>query len=260
MTIAAYVLFEPNTNSYYFGSSGDVDKRIAQHFSDLRGQRHHCSPLQDLWNRYGVLEPITYPCTTRELAYETEQALIVANEVSGNLLNVGRHVRGGDNLSRNPRRTDIIAETTQTLNRNYREMGEDARRQKWGRPGEDNPMFGKTHGEEARQKISQTHSTGEAAERLASYKQTDNYRTAMSDAASRRVGEKNTFFGKSHSEESKERIRQAKLGQQPSNAMKVSVNGITYSSVREACDSVGISYPTMVKRLKGDDPNYSFVS
>ncbi len=260
MTIAAYVLFEPNTNSYYFGSSGDVDKRITQHFSDLRAQRHHCAPLQELWNRYGSLTPITYPCGTRQEAYESEQALILSNQDSCNLLNVGLHVRGGDNLTRNPRREEIISQRTETQVRKYQEMGTEVRREKWGRSGEDNPMFEKTHDEEARRKISEAHSTEETAERLASYKQTDNYRKALSEAASKRVGEKNTFFGKTHSEESKERIRQAKLGNKPTNAMKVSVNGITYNSVREACDSVGISYPTMIKRLKGDDPNYSFVS
>lgn len=260
MTIAAYVLFEPNTNSYYFGSSDDVDKRIAQHYSDLRAGRHHCAPLQRLWGQYGRLDSFQYPCTSRDEAYETEQALIAANEGTANLLNVGRHVRGGDNLTRNPRREEIIASRTETQNRRYEEMGSETRREKWGRSGENNPMFGRSHDDQARLRISQAQATPETAARLASYKETESYRSAISKAASRRTGEKNTFFGKIHSEESKERIRQAKLGNKPSNAMKVCVNGITYDSVREACDKVGISYPTMIKRLKGDDPNYSFVS
>jgi hypothetical protein len=139
-------------------------------------------------------------------------------------------------------------------------MGPAARREKWGRSGKENVMFGKTHTEEARRRIAETHSSPETAERLASYKTTDNYRQAMSDVASRRIGEKNTFFGKSHSEESKEKIRQARLGIRPSNAQRVCINGIEYNSVREACEKVGISYPTMIKRLKSDDTNYSFVS
>ena len=260
MTIAAYVLFEPNTNSFYFGSSGNVDKRIAQHFSDLRAGRHHCSPLQNLWDKYGALTPITYPCETREEAYESEAALIRANQDMANLLNVGLHVKGGDNLTRNPRRDEIIKQRTETQLRNYEDMGVAVRREKWGRSGRDNPMFDRTHSEEARKRIAEAHSTPEAAKRLASYKTTDKYRQAMSDAASRRVGEKNTFFGKTHSEESKEKIRRAKLGSRPSNAQRVCVNGIEYNSVREACEKVGISYPTMIKRLKSDDTNYSFVS
>lgn len=259
MTIAAYVLFEPNTNSYYFGSSGDVDKRIAQHYSDLRAGRHHCAPLQRLWNQYQHLDPIQYPCRTREEAYECESALITSNQDSTNLLNIGLQVRGGDNLTRNPRREEIIERRTNTQSRLYEEMGPEARRVKWGRSGESNPMFGKTHSEEARRKISESHSDEQSAQRLAAYKSSEVYRKALSEAASGRIGEKNSFFGKSHSEESKEKIRQAKLGSKPSNAMKVSINGTMYDSVREACVSVGISYPTMIKRLKSDDPNYSFV-
>lgn len=260
MTIAAYVLFDPNTNSYYFGSSGDVDKRLAQHFSDLRAGRHHCAPLQVLWDKYGALETITYPCATREEAYESESALIAANQDSSNLLNIWLHVKGGDNLTRNPRREEIIERRRDTQLQLYQQMGAEVRREKWGRAGTENPMFGRRHTAEAKRRMAVVNSTHEVAERLSSYKSTEKYRRSMSEAASRRIGEKITFFGRTHTEATKERIRQGRIGKIPGNAQRVHVNGIEYSSVREACDRVGISYPTMIKRLKSDDPNYSFVS
>lgn len=37
----------------YVGSAKSVRRRLAAHFSDLTGQRHHCPPLQSAWNEHG---------------------------------------------------------------------------------------------------------------------------------------------------------------------------------------------------------------
>lgn len=256
MTIGAYILIEPSTGYFYIGSSENVEARIERHYRALLQGTHHCIPLQQVWNQSQHLEPQIYATNTREEAYELEQALIYAHSYNrDDMLNVGLGVKGGDNLTRNPKREQIIRSMTTTLNQTLAQMPPDVRKEKWGRPGSSNPMHGRTHCDEVRQKLSEVHRGNQYA--LGS-KRTDEQRQRLSKIASERIGDRNSFFGKTHSEETKEKIRAAKIGSgSPSNALKVSVNGVVYDSVKKACDGEGISYPTMVKRINSPDPKYS---
>lgn len=256
MPIGAYILLEPNTGCYYFGSSEDVEKRIARHYKDLRSGNHHCQPLQQIWNQHPHLEEMVYPTQDREEAYQLEQAFIQANSFNRDgMVNVGTGVRGGDNLSRNPRREQIIASITHSLRQRISSMNPEERKQTWGRPGEINPMFGKTHTAEVRLAVSEINKGNSYA--LGSTRSPE-MRQRLSEIASERKGEKNPFFGKSHSEETKEKIRASKIGQgSPVNAMKVSVNGNVYDSIKKACEGESISYPTMVKRINSSHVKYA---
>lgn len=259
MSIAAYVLLEPNTNSYYFGSTSNIDRRLREHFTTLRNGTHQNIRLQKLWDRYGELEPLVYYFDTIEEAQACESAWITSNVDSPNMMNIGLGVFGGDNLTRHPLLNEIVDRRTRTQIQRCEEMGERERMKRWARFGPTNPMFGRTHTPEVRRKLAELHSTPEVLSRLESYKSTENYRLAISRAGKLKVGEKNSFFGKHHTEELKEKFRQQNKGQIPPNATRVCVFGVEYYSIREACEKVGISYPTMIKRLKSVDPNYSFV-
>lgn len=256
MTIGAYVLIEPNTGYYYFGSSEDVEMRIERHYRDLSSGQHHCQPLQELWNKHHQLEQEVFPTDTRDEAYQLEQAFITSNSFNQTaMLNIGLGVRGGDNLSRNPNRTEIVKKITGSLNERIGDMSPEERREKWSRPGETNPMFGRAHTDEVRQRLSQLSKGNQHARGAV---RSVECRQRLSESASSRTGERNAFYGKRHSDETKDRIRQASIGKgSPTNALKVSCNGVVYDSVKKACEAVGISYPTMVKRLASTDPKYS---
>jgi group I intron endonuclease len=258
MTIAAYILTDPISGFEYYGSSENVEVRLDRHFRDLQANQHHNSRLQELYNAGRVLDKIIFESSTIEDARETELAFINSHQGSWRMMNIGLGVNGGDNLSNHPERERIISKISESVRTRMAQMSPEDRKEKWGRPGASNPMFGRTHSEEVRLASSKLHRGNTHA---LGNEWSPEARAKLSKIASERTGDKNPFFGKTHSAESREKIRQAKLGGgPPTNAMKVMVKGIVYNSVKDACDGVGISYPTMAKRLKSDDPDYSFVS
>ena len=70
-------------------------------------------------------------------------------------------------------------------------------------------------------------------------------------------GENNPFFGKKHSEETIEKIRQRNLGKKPVNTLKVIVNDILYESFTEASKALNCTVATIRNRCNSDKfPNY----
>lgn len=51
--ICIYMIYESNTKKYYIGSTNNLKKRIAQHLSELRSEKHHSFKLQEVFNQYG---------------------------------------------------------------------------------------------------------------------------------------------------------------------------------------------------------------
>ena len=72
-----------------------------------------------------------------------------------------------------------------------------------------------------------------------------------------RNGLNNPFYGKTHSEEAKEKMKAAikenrKDGWLPGNARKISIDGIVFNSLKECCATIGLSATAMINRLKSD--------
>jgi group I intron endonuclease len=63
-------------------------------------------------------------------------------------------------------------------------------------------------------------------------------------------GEKNPFYRKKHSEISKHKIRQAKLGKKPSNAKKIKINDTVYNSFADAAKALNVCVSTITYRVK----------
>lgn len=85
----------------------------------------------------------------------------------------------------------------------------------------------------------------------------DGYRKKLSKAASKRVGELNSFYGKSHSEETKQRLKEANTGKENPNCWKsVVINGKYYKNLQDASEDIGIPLETVSHRVNND--NYIF--
>lgn len=72
-----YGIFNTGKQSVYIGSSNNIYKRWIEHRSLLNNNKHHCSHLQNAWNKYGgdafefrILES---PNVSREELFECEQ-------------------------------------------------------------------------------------------------------------------------------------------------------------------------------------------
>lgn len=249
-----YFLFDRNTKCFYVGSTGELEKRLDRHMRDLRNNQHHNHPLQELWNKYQHMKITWLNFETLEEARVCEQLIIDNNVENDRMLNIGLSTSGGDNLTRNPRRDEIVAKITQTIQDRMSELLPEERRAIWGRKGKLNPMWGRTHTDEVKKKLSDTHKGNEWAK---GSKRSKEHRLKLSWHAKQRRGEKNHFFGKAHSEETKRKLSEARKGNKPPNRIAIRIGDQSFESYAEASRALGIPVPTIHYRLKSKNPKYS---
>lgn len=180
----------------YYGSSMNISKRFATHMSALKYNRHHCIHLQRAVTKYGInsfkfyiVEETSFQ-SKREL-YDLEQKYIDVNIHGYNVGSAG----GGDNLTNNPNKDDIIKRRTHTQKNNISFMTEEERKEKWGRPGESNPRYK----DGSARKICPVCQVIEIA---------GGAKSCMKCQTYDRAGEKNSFFGKKHTEETINKLKQ----------------------------------------------------
>lgn len=251
--IGTYVLTDSRTKRFYLGSTKDVKKRIKRHFSDLEAGIHHCKPFQNIWSKGNSVLITIYEFETRDEAYALEQQLINQYKDSTLLLNVGLGVRGGDNISRNPNRDKIIEKMKASLVERFSSLTAYERKLIYGKPGALNGMYGKTHTPETCAKISAIN-IGKAYSRGRKFSQ--EHREKISINAKLRIGDKNPFYGKKHSEETKKKLSMRFKGQPGLCNLPVSINGKVFRSMAEAGKTLNIPVPTISFRVKSPNPKF----
>ena len=140
-------------------------------------------------------------------------------------------------------------------------MTKENRLERWGRSGEKNGMYGRTHTDEVKRLYSEMHKGN--TYRLGK-KASQETKEKMSVIASERLGEKNPFFGKHHSEETKQKVRETKQKNKekngptiPKNARKVLIDGETYITVTEAGIQLNVCTVTILNRIKSCNPKFA---
>lgn len=69
-------------------------------------------------------------------------------------------------------------------------------------------------------------------------------------------GENNPFFGKQHSEETKNKLSESRKGKKPTNMKQVIVDDIIYESLVEASRQTSIPSPTILWRINSKNKKY----
>lgn len=257
MINCVYLLINKRTEKIYVGSTGKFKQRIQRHFRELLNGDHHCRPMQEDYNTSDDIEVKMVWLNTREEAYELEQQLLDEFHQDGILYNVGCSVKGGDNLTRNPRRQEIIEKMSESLRHRYTLMSVEQRREVYGKAGEKNGMFGRNHTEESRKRMSEC-KIGVSTS-LKGVKWSEERKMASRAFFTHRDyrGDKNPFHGKSHSTETKEKLRKANLGKKPPNQVKVRIDGVVYESLKEASRNLGVPVPTVFHRVHNTNPKFT---
>lgn len=226
MNSGIYKIVNTVNGKCYVGSAKDFDKRWNRHISDLKKNKHSSIKLQRSFNKHGIdnfkFEVIEYVEYDKNIIVSREDYWISKLNSKHNGYNIA-DASFGDVLTTHPDRDNIINRIRGSLNKNMSNMTPEERKDKWGRSGCDNGMFGKNHTNDAKKKMSD-YRLGKSLEELYGDDRANDIRNNMiatfddvrrkqlSEFAASRTGDKNSFFGKNHNEETKRKISEKNSG------------------------------------------------
>jgi len=218
----------------YYGSSKNIEKRWSIHKRELNNNIHINCKLQRAWNKYGENNfsfEIVEECNINILL-ETEQKYLDLQPE----YNIGVKSSGGDNLTKNPNKVNIVKKMTESVKRRYNTMTDEEKKEKHSQPMETNPNWkggiSISNCEVCNKKISQ------------------NAKRCMEHIEYERNGIDNPFFGKKHSDETKNKLREKRIGvYNGEQNIPIIIDGVEYRSAGEASKILKIPMVTIRWRV-----------
>lgn len=192
-----YCIENTVTGRKYYGSSNNVEKRLKQHKTDLIKNIHHNLQLQRCFNKHGDIfkfylsEETNFKTITELLEYE--QSFIDCNVDGYNMAPAA----GGNIISMHPNKDEIIQKMKNTLQQTIKKMTADERKQKYGRYGTENPNW-KNINSKILCPVCNTSIISK--------------KSKTCNSCRKRTNEHNPFYGKKHSNKTKEKLREFALG------------------------------------------------
>ena len=222
----------------YYGSSKQIEKRLIRHKRELKNNTHINCVLQRAWDKYGeesfVFE-IVEECDIDVLLEIEQKYLDKLPEY-----NIGIQASGGDNLSKNPNKERIIEKIKESVKRGIELMSEQEKKQKFSKPMESNPNW----------KGGSSFSYCACGNKIAPVNKTC---LKCRDKA----GVHNPFYGKSHSDETKKKLSERKIGTYNGNQnIPIIIDGIEYRSAGEASKLLNIPMVTIRWRVKSKNKKF----
>lgn len=243
--IGIYRIKNLSNNKCYYGSSKEIEKRLKRHRKELNNNIHINCILQRAWNKYGennFLFELIEECDI-DVLLETEQKYLDLHPE----YNIGIKSNGGDNLTKNPNKDKIVKKITESVKKRYDLMTDDEKKEKHSQPMETNPNWkGGTSFKycECGVKISPINNT--------------------CINCIDKSGVNNPFFGKQHSEETKKKLRDKKLGiYNGEQNIPIMIDDVEYRSAGEASKILNIPMVTIrwrviSKNKKFDNYRYKY--
>ena len=252
---------------FYVGSSIDIEKRFFQHKKLLDTNRHPNVILQRSYNKSSIKN--VELTILEEIKYEKNSIIKAENYYIGlyrekykeYCCNIAS-ASFGDVISNHPDRDKIIEKISSTNKRNRSKLSKEERVSIWGKFGDKNGMFGKTHSPEVKEAARNRKASRKTREKMSNSakKKFDIHpemRDNMSKFASERVGSKNPFYGRKHSEETKAKLSEINKGNIPGNSIKISIDDVVYFSFKEASSALGIPHTTIRWRCMSNNKKFS---
>lgn len=235
----------------YIGSTKDFEKRKSRHLNELKNNKHHSIYFQRFYNKHIDKIELDFEILLTNLSKEEvtikEEELI--HQYYENSFNVSKCSTGGDLISYHPKKDEIVNKIKNTLKYKHKNNLIKMPIMK----GEDNHNY--KSGEYIKV-ISTCPNCGSQKETLNKYKD----HLCKACFASTRTGEKNSFYGKSFSEESKKKlsdsIKQYYQENDSISSKKVYAYGVLYNSMKDAAKALNISGGTMTTRVNSNNWKY----
>jgi len=263
MNSGIYKIVNTLNGKSYVGSTKDFQKRWKGHFNDLEKQRHSSIKLQRSYNKHGkdvfvceIIEEIPYE---KDKILEREQYWIDTLNSKKNGYNIA-DASFGDSLTNHPLREEIISKIKKTLNDKNSAMSVEERKEKWGRQGDKNGMYGRHRTEEEKRHLSEINKGRPS--KLKGIPKTEEHKRNISKTRIENgvaKGEKNPFYGKHHSAETKRKLSEIHKGKIPSNARKVKVDEQIFESVTECSKHFSVCKGTVLSRIKSKHWNWEYL-
>jgi len=261
--IGVYKISNILSDRYYIGYSTNIERRFSIHRSKLKQNCHDNIFLQRAYNLDGednFKYDIIHICDTEEQAKNIELQYLTDLSIRDMLYNLNYNNSGGDLLTNHPEKDAIREKILNSYKETLSKMTPEERSQKYGKFGERNGMYGKTHTDEVKKNNS---ILKKGNTNFKGHKHTEETKQKLSEMRkNKNTGEDNPFFGKHHSEETKQKIREKNIGNIPPSAIKISIDNIIYISISEAARQLNIPLPTILWRLKSKNPkfdNYKYI-
>ena len=224
-----YIILNKINGKFYIGSTKNLHKRKLRHFRELRKNIHHCIHLQRSVNKHGI-ENFEYICIETSFNYIKREQEILDFLDFNDIYNISKTASGGDMIFNHPNRELLIKNAIQRLRH--------ARRVPRFKEDNSNWRGGKTF--------------CKCGSRI-------NSNSKECSKCRDRTGINNPFYNKTHSKESKDKIRQKALGRFNGAQSKiVIIENIEYPSLSEASRQLGIHITTICFRI--NSPNKKFIN
>ena len=235
--VGIYIIKNLKNDKCYYGSSKNIEKRWRTHLNQLNNGKYHNTHLQRSWVKHGegnFIFEVIEECDEKILLEREQTYLDLKPDY-----NIGLQSSGGDNLSKNPNKKDIVRRMTESVKKRYELMTDEEKKEKYSQPMERNPNW----------KGGVSVKYCDCGTKIAPINNTCIKCRGKS-------GENNPFYGKKHTEETKEKIRVSRLGKKPSNIRPVTIDNILYDSLSEASRQLDIPSPTILWRIKSKNKKY----
>lgn len=262
-----YKIINLNDGKFYVGSTTNFKNRKAQHFRTLKNGTHHCIFLQRAYNKHkehSFSIEVVETFDREEECREFEQKFL--DEHYDSLYNTSKNSSGGDLISYHPDKERICAQISETLKTKISFLTELERKDRFANIGCKNGMYGKNHSDKTKSLISKiilsrnsilpNKLKGKTFEDIYGEEVAKIKRENLSKKAKTRTGDKNSFYGKKHSEETRKRMSEKAKNRKTFYSKKVCVNGKIYNSCKQASEDLNISSSLLCHRIRSDNEKY----
>lgn len=215
----------------YYGSSKNIRKRWLKHKNELNKNKHINILLQRAWNKYGednFIFSVVEECDVENLLIIEQKYLDLNPEY-----NIGKKSNGGDNLSNNPKKNEIIEKIRTSLHKTFDLMSNEEKKTKFSKPMELNPNW----------------KGGTSKNYCKCGKEISPINKTCFECRDRKE-KNNPFYNKNHSKETKDHLSKIRKGTYNGDQnIPIVINDIEYRSSGEASKVLGIPMVTIRWRV-----------